>query len=905
MAFFKGKKNNFLTWLIIIVLIIVLVRVLPGLTVEWLWLDNLGFSSVFWKIKGAQFLLLSAAFILALIYILPNLRLLSKNVSPVSLNLGNTPLGQVGLGYVNNRQLKRFLLIAGIITSFFFSLSYFLKWDDWFRFIRQQPFGQKDPIFGHDIGFYMFSLPFIEIVQNSFTYLTFIVTFFLIFIYFLNGSLTLERVLRSGYHLSKAVKHICFNLGIWLFLLSIGYFLDRYKILYNPGGVVFGAGYTDTHVYLPVLWGMTIMIFLLSIYSFVQIRRQNTRMLVKYLGFVLSIGIVGQAIIPMTVQSTVVKPNELNMETPYLENNIQMTRQAYGLDKFDETSYNASEVSTYDEVRKNMQTIDNIRLWDSRPILETYRQLQEIRLYYTFPSISINRYHTERGYEQMMVAGREIAASKLPGKAQTWVNRHLQYTHGYGITMSPVAETSEDGNPVLLIKDLPPVSEINLKLEQPAIYYGETPTDFKLVNTLIKELDYPEGKDNVYTHYDGKGGVPIDNFFRKFLFSVYFGDYNLLLTEYIKKGSRIQFWRDIQTRINRAAPFLELKEAPYLVLNDGKLYWIQDAYTSSSNYPYSQPYNGEDNYIRNSVKVVINAYEGDVQFFIADEEDQVLKVYRKIFPDIFQPMSQMPGTLIKHIRYPDYLFRVQMGIYNTYHMTNPQTFYNNEDLWDIPNSKYAGREIKMESYYIVSKLPGEDKLKYLLISPLTPHNRDNMISWMAAESDFPDYGKVHVYELPKSRLFIGPAQIEAKIDQNTEISQQLSLWDQRGSSVIRGNLMIIPIEKSFIYVEPVFLIADGVNIPQLKRVIATMGDKVVMEPTLHEAINSLFEIQPQMPIGRDPQTTPELPADTEKISNPGMDSLRVFWSRMQQALKNQQWQQFGRQMEKIDSIMKE
>lgn len=900
------KSRNPVYWVVAIIFFIVLVAVLPGWIVKWSWLDGLGYSQIFWKIKGTQFLLFFGALIIVLGYVLTNMYYLSKNISSIYLNFAETAWEQMGDKHITTRQIRRFLYIVGALIGFGFSTSYFYKWDNWFRFIHHKSFENIDPVFGHDMGFYVFQLPFLENIQSSLIVLVFLITLITLIAYLLKGAISFKNIFRSSYQPSaKAVKHIALNIGIWFMLLAFGYFLDRYQILFDPKGVVMGAGYTDVKVLLPVLWVMTGLSLLMGVLAFSQFYKTNFAGLVKGAGILLLVSIIGQGVLPWAIESITVKPNELKKEKPYLENNIVQTRQAYGLDKFHETSYNASDSVSYDEVKENIQTIDNIRLWDPRPIIQTYRQLQEIRLYYSFPSVSINRYHTERGYEQVMLSARELNTTKLPRKSQTWVNRHLQYTHGYGVAMSPVAETNSEGSPRFLIKDLPPVSKIDLKLTRPEIYYGQKTSDFKLVNTHVKELDYPKGKDNVYTHYDGRGGVSIDNFAEKMLFSLYFSDYNLLLTKYLRSGSKIQFWRNIQPRIKKVAPFLQLKDDPYLVLDDGKLYWIQDAYTTSSNYPYSQPYDGKNSYIRNSVKVVVDAYHGDVDFYVSDQEDPVLKVYQDVFPGVFQSMKDMPGNLKQHIRYPDYLFKIQMSIYNTYHMTNPQTFYNNEDLWERPNSKYGGQTIKMESYYILSKLPGQDKLKYFLISPLTPHNRDNMIAWMATESDFPDYGQVHVYELPKSRLFLGPAQIEAKIDQNTEISRQLSLWDQRGSSVIRGNLMIIPIENSFLYVEPVFLIAQGVNIPQLKRVIVTMGNNVVMEPTIHEAINALYNkelglslenvMQPLFNVGNQPE-----PGELHKLN-----SLKDVWGELQEALEDQKWREFGVQMHKIDSLMNE
>lgn len=559
---------------------------------------------------------------------------------------------------------------------------------------------------------------------------------------------------------------------------------------------------------------------------------------------------------------------------------------------------------SWSTVQQNTETIKNIRLWDPRLLIQTYRQLQEIRLYYQFYNVDVDRYHTNEGYMQMMVSARELS-QELPEQSDTWVNRRLQYTHGYGMVMSPVSQEGAEGDPRMVIKDIPPTSEINLKVDQPAIYYGEQNSEYKIVDTNVRELDYPQGDKNIYTNYQGNGGVSINNFFEKLLFAWKFGDINILLTDYINEDSKIIFWKRIQERVKRIAPFLKLKEDPYLVLNEGKLYWIQDAYTTSSNYPYSAPYKNRYNYIRNSVKVVVDAYHGTVDFYTSDKKDPILKVYRDIFPSMFKSLDDLPDGLRAHLRYPIHLFKVQIDKFNKYHMTDPQVFYNNEDLWTRPNEKYGGRTIKMAPYYVLTKLPGQEKLQYLLISPLTPKNRDNMIGWMAANSDFPNYGEVSVFELPKDRLILGPTQIEARIDQDTEISRQLALWDQRGSRVIRGNLMIIPIKNSFIYVEPVFLISEGVDIPQLQRVIVTSGDKIAMEPTLWESIEALYGKNRQR-ITAPADTTAALPAvnlppeNTAKISE-----IKNLFQEANQALKNGNWSLYGEKMEAIEKLLNE
>ena len=903
------NKSGFRKWIFIIIAVLVIVGILSDWIVEWLWMGSLGYDQIFITIKTTQFLLFFIALAISLLFTMPNVHLLAKRFKTMSFT--NSPLEQFEIDPTTPGAVKTvsfFFYAFGIFISVMFAIAFFAQWDTYFRFHWDETVGVADTIFGNDVGFYMFRLPFIELAQNSLTSLVFILTAIVGAIYFFA-----ESAQRKGVQFNlnaDAVKHISINLGIWLLLLSWGYFLERYQLLYDANGVVYGAGFVDINIKLPVIWIMTILCLLLAVFSFYQVVKQRIKpLLVGVVGTII-LGIVGTSFLPTVVQKFVVEPNELAYESPYLKDNIKQTRAAYKLDDITEYSYQAADTLTRDLITQNQTTIDNIRLWDPRLLIETYRQLQEIRLYYQFNNVDVDRYRTNEGYQQMMLSARELD-TELPEQADTWINRHLQYTHGYGLVMSPVAQEGQRGDPRLVIKDIPPVSEIGLSVDQPAIYYGESNPDYKLVNTNINELDYPRGDENVYNNYAGDGGVSINNIFEKALFAWHFGDVNLLLTNNINNNSKIQFWKNIQTRVKTIAPFLTLKDSPYLVLEQGKLYWVQDAYTTSPDYPYSEPYSTEYNYIRNSVKIVVDAYHGTVDFYSFDDEDPILNVYKDIFPEMFKPVDSMPESLKNHVRYPQHIFEVQMQMYNTYHMTTPQVFYNNEDLWTRPNEKYGGQQIKMEPYYILSSLPNDQQQQYLQISPLTPNNRDNMIAWMAAKSDFPGYGEVVVYKLPKERLIFGPAQIEAKIDQDTEISRQLSLWDQRGSRVIRGNLMVIPVANSFIYVEPVFLIADGVDIPQLQRVIVSSGDKIAMQPTLTRSIDAIFgersrvaspdlaaeQVNMQQPQdqGRDTQY-----GDVDAGSDANLARIRSLWREAEQALQSGDWQTFGEKMDQLE-----
>lgn len=898
----KSLGSSKLFRIIIPLLLIILgVGIFSDWIIEWMWLDNLGYDQVFWTIKITQALLLLAALVVALLYVLPNMGKLGKKFS--TMHFGQSPLAQLKLHEIDPKKIKTVFYGAGAAISVFFSLAFFMRWDTYFRFHWSEMFGEVDPLFGHDIGFYVFRLPFIELIQNSLTSLVFFITIGTIILYIYSGALSLHSIRQLS--ASKDVKkHIFINLGIWFLLLAWGYYLERYNLLYNSSGAIYGASYVDVNIKLPVIWLMFGLTSLLGIISFLQIYKEQLKWVIYTAGAAIIIGIVGNGFLPSIIQQYVVQPSELQLEEQYIENSIEQTRKAYALDKMKTQPYSAqpAEELDWDTIDKNEETIENIRLWDPRLLIQTYRQLQEIRLYYQFYNVDVDRYYTDEGYMQMMVSARELSED-LPERSDTWVNRRLQYTHGYGLVMSPVAQEGSQGDPRLSIKDIPPISDLGMEITEPAIYYGEHNNDYKIVNTDVRELNYPSGDENVYTHYEGNSGVPIGNLFTRLLFAWNFGDINILLTDYIHDDSKIIFWKRIQDRVNKIAPFLQLEDDPYLVLDDGKLYWMQDAYTSSANYPYSEPYNNSYNYIRNSVKVVVDAYNGSVDFYVSDEEDPILGMYQDIFPDMFKPMYEMPGTLKQHVRYPIHYFEVQLDKYNKFHMTNPQVFYNNEDLWKRPNEKYGGRTMTMDPYYVLTKLPGQDKLQYLLISPLTPDNRDNMIGWMAANSDYPNYGEVSVYQLPKDRLILGPAQIEARIDQDTEISRQLALWDQRGSRVIRGNLMVIPIEDSFIYVEPVFLIAEGVDIPQLQRVIATSGDKIAMQPTLWESIEALYGKRDERIATTEVDTTTALPEQPDAEVSEEYSQLKRLWDEATEALRDNDWEEFGRKMKEIEDAL--
>lgn len=852
---------------------------------DYLWFESLGYTDVFWRIRWLMIGLFVVTYIIVFIYIRGNLHLLGMHLDHKRLALRypgpGTPI-DIGT-FPGHWAIAAFAaLVCATVSA--------AQWDSLMLFYWSQDIGITDPLYRHDIGFYLFRLPFLEFMQNSAIMITLATSSVLAALYLSTGQLS--AIWPDGISAAPGVyRHLSINIALCLVALAAGYFLDRYGLLQSTSGTVYGAGFTDVHVVRIVLWtGVVLTLATAAAVLIPQLLCQRIWVM-AIAGLYLTFVVVGLGILPWSIQEFYVEPNELELETPYLQHNIEFTRMAYGLDEIEVRSYEAVNSVAPESLGRNQDTIDNIRLWDWRPLTRTFRQLQQIRTYYVFNDVDVDRYKIDGAYRQVMVAARELT-DELPERLNAWVNRHLQYTHGYGLAMSLASETDDQGGPVLVVKDIPPQSANGLEVTEPAIYYGEKMSDHLIVNTSVKEFDYPRGDENIYTYYQGTGGVPMNAYWKRLLFAWQESDVNILLTAYMGAESRLQIRREVRDRVQHIAPFLRLDNDPYVVVDNGSLYWIQDAYTISSRFPYSEPYEHAFNYIRNSVKVVVNAYDGDVTFYTIDPADPVLGVYQRAIPSMFKSIEQMPAGLRRHLRYPVDLFSAQLAIYNAYHVTLPQVFYNGEDLWSMPREKYGGEQIQMPPYYVLMRLPGEDHLQFLLMLPLTPNNRDNMIAWMAARCDYPEYGKLVVYKLPKERLFFGPIQLEAMFDQNTLISQQLSLWDQRGSRVIRGNILVIPIDQTFIYVEPVYLIAEGTDIPQIKRVIVSDGRQITMARTLNEALDMAF--------GSRITPSPEAPSD---IGESGLPDAQAALRDAERALRGSDWDAFGRAMQNLKNIL--
>ena len=717
-----------------------------------------------------------------------------------------------------------------------------------------------DPLFGRDLGFYLFQLPYIWFLYHLALITLICCLLSATFMYLAEGGVW---VTPHGPVIARAARAHLMTLGGILFLLIAYRFrLGMFDLLYSPRGVVFGAGYTDVHATMPVLWALLGLSVLTAIVFFVRAGTTDIRTPLIGIGAMVAVGILGGSIYPEILQRFVVAPNEIDKERPYIANTIEFTRKAYGLDRFEERSFSAVEDLTLDDIRQNESTFRNVRLWDHKPLLTTFAQLQEIRTYYDFMHIDNDRYRINGVYRQVSLSPRELNPASLPER--NWINEYLTYTHGYGLCLGPVNEFTSEGLPVLFIKNLPPVSNVSLKVTRPEIYFGEQGSDYCFVKTHAKEFDYPQGDKDVYTSYQGEGGIPVDNFWRRLLFALAFGEKNILFSSDIQPESRLMIYRQVLDRAERLTPFIHYDHDPYMVIDDsGALYWMLDGYTSSTRYPYSEPAPHGDNYIRNSVKATVNAYSGEVRFYISDPDDPFIQTYAHIFPGVFHPLDEMPKDLLSHIRYPEEIFSVQANMYAVFHMTDPQVFYNKEDLWRIAQSAAGGSGTAMTPYYNIMKLAEVGtREEFILMAPFTPARKDNMIAWMAARCDDPNYGKVLVFTFPKEKLIYGPQQIESRIDQDPGISQQLTLWGQGGSKVIRGTLLVTPVLNSVLYVEPLYLAADTANaLPQLQRVFVAYSDHVVMEATLDAALTKIF--------GGSVTTTPAQPGSAPGQPAPG------------------------------------
>ena len=903
------RRSRLAIWIVVAAVVVVSAVLFfssgIGTIVDWLWFSQLGYGEIFSTILRAQLLLglLGGGAFLLLSGI--NLRL-TRTVSRRSHYLTVTDTIDLP-GSERFPSAFRVLLWVGLFfVAWVVGQWAATHWNDYLFAAHGVDIAQKDPVLGIALSFYLFRLPFIFFVYHLLLITAIVSLLTAAVSYLIEGGIWASpRGIGVG---RNACRHLLLLCGVLFLLFAWRARLGMYDLVYSPTGLVFGAGYTDIHVAWPVLWILLAACLVVAIACFTGISDGRARPAAYATGGLIAVAIFGSWIAPAVAQSYIVAPSELEKELPYISRNIEFTRTAYGLDKFDQRNFPDIQDLTPQSIQQNDATMRNLRLWDHDPQLTTFQQLQEIRTYYDFASVYYDRYTIDSELRQVSLSARELSASSLPDP--NWVNQHLIYTHGYGLVMGPVNESTPDGLPQLFIKNIPPESSIALQVTRPQIYYGQLSNDYSLVKTGAQEFDYPSGDDNVYTVYQGAGGLPIGSLWRRLLFALNFGNANIVLSGYIQPGSRIMIYRQISQRVAKLAPFLSFDSHPYLVIaDDGSLQWIVDAYTISGQYPYSEPTDGMGNYIRNSVKITIDAYNGAVKFYVCDPSDPLIQTYERIFPGVFRPLSQMPADLRSHIRYPQDLFAVQAAKYATYHMTDPSVFYSKEDLWRVATRNVNGASVSMDPYYAVMKLPEVgNREEFILMVPFTPARKNNMIAWMAARCDGADYGKVLVFTFPKDKLIYGPEQIQSRVNQSPAISQQLTLWDQGGSRVTRGTLLVVPVQNAVLYVEPLYLVAEGgSSIPELKRVIVAYSDHVVMEATLGDALNAVFGGQAgEEEEGPATSASPATPAAAMSSTLKSLiEEANQQFDDAQQKLRNGDWAGYGDEMQKVGQILKQ
>ncbi len=908
-------------WLLYVVGIVVgLIAIMKGLTIytDYLWFVSLDqapvWSTMFWT-RVVLGLVVGGLFF-AFLY--PNLRFARKPLPDDVTFIGRRLLPEQEREQIEQYADKALLIFAavGAVMAAFVASAH---WIDWLQFANAVPFDRPDPIFGKDAGYYVFKFRFIQYIWSS-LYYTLIITFAVSVLVHLYQE-AIRLVGNTVQAIPRARAHAFILLAVALIVKIYSYRLAQFNMLFSTksGAFVGGPGWTDIHARIPVLYLLMAAALACAVIAIVAIKTRNYKLPAGAVGALILLSLLGGTIYPLAMQKLVVDPNELNKEQPYIEYNIEATNFSYGTHLVASKMFSVNNDLDSNMVEDNWATIENIRLWDHRPLQRTYNQQQAVRAYYEFPDVDVDRYMIDGRLRQVMLAPRQLNANKIPG-ARQWTNRHLKYTHGYGLALSPVNEISSEGLPNYWISDLPPVFRPEIEVTRPGVYYGasvgprlieytsppETPLrtrpeeqspgepdpgpgggtpprqgpnapsagtggvpgdigsqEFVIVNSLESELDYSRGADasgaagsgstdNVTTHYKGRGGVPLSSFFRRLAFAARFRDLNILFTDRTTGESRIQFNRTVPERMGRMAPFLQYDPDPYLVVaDDGTLKWVLDSYTISGKYPYSHPLQQLGrvrippigNYFRNAVKVVCDAYDGLPEFYVADPSDPLIQCYEKIFPTLFKPMEQMPTDIRAHIRYPQFYFAVQVGAYCSYHMKDPSVFYQGEDRWAIPPEVYSYGRRQMEAYYVVMQLPGMDKPEFLLMMPLVLAGQEErvMVAWMAARCDPPNYGELLVYTFPRKTIY-GPWQIESRITQNSEISSQITLWDQVGSRVIRGNMLVIPLEESLLYVEPLYLEAEDTGLPELRKVIMAYGENIVWGDDLESTLAKLFGV---------------------------------------------------------------
>ena len=864
-----GNERRGLSFLVFVGIIgFSIARAIATFFTNYLWFDSVDLNSVWIKILLTKSILVAATSLLAFAFIFINLRL-AVRATPV-MDIFESFESQDPLTrfreFFNERFLK-YRLWGAIGLSLFLGAGASQLWEQVLLFINQKSFGVADPVFQYDVSSYVFGLPLYRLFVSWGFQLVIFTSFIIILFFIATGALQL-RPGRLPEVSSGAKAHLSVLLAFVAVLKAFAYRLDSMELLYSPRGKVFGASYTDVVAHLPALNLLILISLFGAVLLLVNIKRRGWLLPATAISLWLAVSIIVGGIVPAAIQRFRVVPDELNKELPYVENHINYTRLAYGLDSIEEKSFEASPNLSDNDISDNAQTVDNIRLWDPTVLAETYSQLQEIRAYYALDEVDVDRYRINGELTQVMVSARELDQTNLP--AVGWVNERLQYTHGYGVVFSPANNVASQGQPDFYVKGVPATTTVSeLEVEQPRIYFGESAesVEYVVVNSLQDEVDYPlstEGQSVAYTNYSGDGGVGIGSFFRRLGFALRYSELNLLISNQLSDDSKLIMERNVVSRVKKAAPFLYTDNDPYLALIDGNLFWIIDMYTVSDKYPYAQPADTRRinensglpmnfNYLRNSVKAVVNAYDGTMNFYVVDENDPLILSYKDIFPNLFTPKSSMSSELLDHIRYPEDLFTIQSDMYRDYHMTDPRVFYADEDPWVIPSDSSTTPRVAtlrgefteigfkpMLPYYLLMSLPGESDLSYLIFQPFNPENRPNMQSFLVADADPENYGQLIDFRLPKGEFVDGPSQVATRINQDPDISQIFTLLDQQGSSVIKGNLFVVPINQSILYYQPIYLQGEQNPLPEFKFVVVVFQDRIIMEESLSEALASVF-----------------------------------------------------------------
>ena len=926
-----GRSNIFnrnprlvVTGIILLFVFFLLVPTIAMRLSDWLWYREIGFERVFLTKIAAQWLLglVAGGLVFAFLYGNARLALQSPEIPrpPQGRRVGVIDLSP-GAQAIVNRGMRIGALLGTLFVSSLFALGLATQWRTALQFIYRTPFNVADPIFGRDVSYYVFTLPAIEVILGV-ALGCIVIGLFLIA---LPVYLTRNAVGVSGSRLNvsgPAQRHIAVLGALLLLVIALQiHFVRIPGLLFGDHLALSGANYVDLHVRLFAFHVQSVVALAAAAYIVWAAWRQQlvsaaTRAAIGYIAVAAAV-----VVIPAGYQRLVVQPNELARETPQIVHHIKATRQAWGIDSVDLREVGVEARLTPQTIAANRATINNVRLWDREPLLQTFGQIQSIRTYYDFVAVDDDRYHIGGQLRQVMLAARELNTDALPTKG--FINEHLTYTHGMGVTLGPSNEVTGEGLPVLFIKDLPPVSSVDIRVTRPQIYFGEQSNDFVLAPSQQREFDYPAGEGDAaaYSSYDGKGGVSAGSFLRRVLFAIRFGSLNILLSSDLTDKTRILYYRDVRERAERALPFLEFDRDPYMVIaNDGRLQWILDAYTASDRYPYAEPISDGINYMRNSVKVVIDAYDGTVTAYLTAPSDPMIRTLSRIYPKLLQPLSSMPTDLRAHLRYPEDLFRVQTSLYATYHMANPETFYHREDQWQIPGTRPARAPVtggpQGESFlrHMVMRLPGQTDPEFILMRPFTPRQKDNLAAWMVARNDGEHYGQLAVYRFPRQSLVFGPNQIVNRINQDTEVSRQITLWDQRGSEVLRGELLVLPIEGALIYVQPLYLRAQGGRIPELKRVVVAHEGRVAMAETLDAALSTLIGGAPPTTLAAaDSAPAPVATAATAATAATGSDATTAsltaraldHYDKARAAQRADNWAAYGDEMKKLGEVLRQ